>query len=80
MTNLKRKRHPMPEEIRTALLQNGVMDLYEARPPYQRNDYIGWIIRAKREATRQKRLAQMIAELQDGALYMNMPWQPKARK
>ncbi|HSG43712.1 MAG TPA: YdeI/OmpD-associated family protein [Anaerolineales bacterium] len=28
-------------------------DAYNARPPYQRNDYIGWITRAKREETKQ---------------------------
>ena len=32
--------------------------------PYQRNDYLGWIARARREATFQKRLAQMLDELE----------------
>jgi uncharacterized protein YdeI (YjbR/CyaY-like superfamily) len=50
---------------------------YDARPPYQRNDYLGWINRAKRDDTKQKRLRQMLAELRAGEGYMNMPWRPK---
>jgi uncharacterized protein YdeI (YjbR/CyaY-like superfamily) len=50
------------------------MDAYRARPDYQQNDYIGWIDRAKREETKQKRLAQMLDELEGGKLYMNMVW------
>jgi hypothetical protein len=37
-------------------------------------DYIGWITRAKREETKQKRLNQMLEELEGGKLYMNMKW------
>ena len=39
------------------------MDAYRARPPYQQNDYIGWISRAKKDETKQKRLAQMLENL-----------------
>jgi len=53
------------------------MDAYRARPPYQQNDYIGWITRAKLESTRQKRLAQMLDELEGGTTYMKMKWHPK---
>ncbi|NOH01556.1 MAG: YdeI/OmpD-associated family protein [Chloroflexi bacterium] len=49
-----RPRHPIPDFIRDVLNARGLMPAYEARPPYQRNDYIGWITRAKLEATRQK--------------------------
>jgi len=48
------------------------MDAYHARPAYQRNDYIGWVTRAKREAMKQKRLNQMLDELERGGVYMNM--------
>jgi hypothetical protein len=34
---------------------SGVYDAYRARPDYQRNDYLGWISRAKREVTQLKR-------------------------
>ena len=53
------------------------MDAYRARPPYQRNDYIGWINQAKREETKQKRLAQMLDELARGDSYMNMDYVAK---
>jgi len=62
----------MPNFIRDALNEGGLMDLYRARPAYQQNDYIGWITRAKLETTRQKRLNQMLDELKGGKLYMNM--------
>ncbi len=69
---LKRERHPMPAFVKTALSEHGLMKEYLARPAYQQNDYIGWIIQAKREATRQKRLGQMLAELSQGGVYMKM--------
>ena len=69
---LKRQKHPMPDYVREALNERGLMDAYHARPPYQQNDYIGWITRAKLEATRQKRLNQMLEELESGKYYMNM--------
>lgn len=71
---LKRARHPMPAFVRTALNDEGLMDAYKARPAYQKNDYLGWIKEAKQEATRQKRLAQMLSELKDGKKYMKMAW------
>lgn len=74
---LKRPRHPMPDFVRQALLARGLMDAYRARPAYQQNDYIGWIGRAKREATIHKRLAQMLDELEAGDVYMKMDYYPK---
>jgi uncharacterized protein YdeI (YjbR/CyaY-like superfamily) len=76
-SRLKRPRHKMPRFIRTALLKNNVMEAYRNRPPYQRNDYLGWITRAKLEQTRQKRLAQMLRELAGGDRYMNMTYHSK---
>ncbi len=49
--------------------------MFHARPAYQQNDYIGWIIRAKGEDTREKRLAQMLQELEGGERYMK--WHTK---
>jgi uncharacterized protein YdeI (YjbR/CyaY-like superfamily) len=69
-----RPRYPMPDFIRNALNEHEVMDAYNARPPYQRNDYIGWITRAKRDETKQKRLNQMLDELKKGNVYMKMKW------
>ncbi|MBK8823320.1 MAG: YdeI/OmpD-associated family protein [Anaerolineales bacterium] len=64
----------MPDFFRDALTTHGVMDAYNARPAYQQNDYIGWITRAKLEATKQKRLNQMLDELKKGGVYMKMKW------
>ena len=72
-----RPRYPLPDFIRDALNEHNLMDVYQARPPYQRNDYIGWITRAKREETKQKRLNQMLDELKKGNAYMKMKWNPK---
>ena len=71
---LTRARHPMPDFIHEALNERGLMDAFRQRPDYQQNDYLGWIIRAKHEETKQKRLSQMLKELEGGKLYMNMKW------
>ena len=76
-SNLKRAIHPMPEFVEQALLDRELMDAYRNRPPYQQNDYIGWITRAKRQATIQKRLDQMLDELDAGDVYMKMAWKPR---
>lgn len=76
-TRLKRERHEMPEFVRKALTTQRLLEAYRRRPPYQQNDYIGWITRAKREETRQKRLAQMLDELFRGDRYMKMVYRGK---
>lgn len=73
-STLKRARNVMPADVRDALEAHGLMDAYAARPAYQRNDYLGWIGRAKLDATRRKRLDQMLEELRGGRKYMNMAW------
>lgn len=67
----------MPDFIEEALKKSGLKIAYKSRPPYQQNDYIGWITRAKRESTRQKRLDQMLSELERGDVYMKMKYTPK---
>jgi len=69
---LKRSIYPMPDFIQSALLKHGLLEAYQRRPAYQRNDYIGWITGAKQQATREKRLNQMLDELATGDRYMNM--------
>ena len=78
-SNLQRERHPMPEAIKQALVENDVLDDYYERPAYQQNDYLGWIARAKQDATKTKRIIQMIDELKQGGLYMKMD-HPASRK
>jgi len=77
LSSLTRPVNAMPEYVKQVLEELGLMDAYSARPPYQRNDYLGWIIRAKLEKTRQKRLSQMLEELAGGDKYMNMDYHPK---
>lgn len=74
---MTRERYPMPDFIRDALVAKKLTAAYDARPPYQRNDYIGWITRAKLPATQQKRLAQMLDELARGDTYMKMAYRRK---
>jgi hypothetical protein len=80
MNRLKRPLHPMPGFVRQALERRGLMAAYETRPPYQRNDYLGWITRAVSEETQLKRLEQMLAELEQGNVYMKMPWRAAPRR
>ncbi|WP_304001988.1 YdeI/OmpD-associated family protein [Methyloversatilis discipulorum] len=77
---LKRPPNPMPDFVRAALDARGLWAAYRARPPYQQNDYLGWIARARLDATKRKRLAQMLDELEGDTLYMNMAWAPRTTK
>ena len=69
-----RKREDMPEFVRQALEESGLRDKYDARPPYQRNDYLLWINKVKRDDTKRKHLSQMLDELEAGDVYMGMVW------
>ncbi|MBI5786161.1 MAG: YdeI/OmpD-associated family protein [Rhodocyclales bacterium] len=69
----------MPAFVREALEAKGLVAAYEARPPYQRNDYLGWIARAKLPATQQNRLAQMLGELGRGDVHMKMAWRSSGK-
>ncbi len=73
----KKPRNPMPGYVRQALADHNLMGRYLLRPPYQQNDYIGWISRAVRYETKAKRLHQMIRELREGNVYMNMAYNPR---
>lgn len=71
--------HVMPDDVAAALKSGGVSGDYDARPAYQRNDYIGWITRAKGDDTRRKHIDQMVAELKKGGVYMGMAHKPSAK-
>ena len=66
----------MPDFVKQALIECNLLEAYENRPPYQLNDYIGWILSAKREETQQKRILQMLEELSHGGIYMKMKHTP----
>ena len=76
-SNLKRPIYPMPDIVKDALTRRGLREAYRERPAYQQNDYIGWITRAKRQSTIDKRLDQMLDELERGDTYMKMPYKKK---
>lgn len=76
----RRELHQMPDFVLKALKENKLFDAYEARPPYQKNDYIGWVSGAKRDETRGARLAQMLDELRRGDVYMKMAYRPKSAR
>jgi uncharacterized protein YdeI (YjbR/CyaY-like superfamily) len=70
----------MPAFVAEALAARGLRSAFDARPPYQQNDWTGWIAGAKREDTQQRRLEKMLSELAAGHGYMGMEWHPKPRK
>lgn len=74
---MKRPANPMPDYVAQALDREGLKDVFDSRPWYQRNDYVGWISRAKRDDTKKKRLQQMLDELRAGDIYMKMAWRPR---
>ncbi len=78
--NLKREVHSIPGFVLDALERESLMMAYRERPAYQQNDYIGWINSAKRDDTKQKRLKQMLAELEEGGVYMKMNHPPSKKQ
>ncbi len=74
---LSRPVHPLPDFIDDALKESNLDKSYKRRPAYQKNDYIGWIARAKTEKILYKRLHQMLDELKDEDKYMKMKHHPK---
>ncbi len=74
-----RPANPTPDDVAELLRERRLETAYEARPWYQRNDYLGWISRASRLETRQKRIDQMLDELEQGGVYMKMDHPASAR-
>ncbi len=74
ISRMKRPIHDMPDWLKDAITARGLADKCRERPPYQQNDYVSWVSSPKREETRQKRLAQMLDELEAGGVYMRMKW------
>jgi hypothetical protein len=65
------------ELVEEALEAPGLMVAHRSRPPYQQNDDLIWINRAKRATTKEKRRLQMLEELERGDRDMKMPYRPK---
>jgi regulator of extracellular matrix RemA (YlzA/DUF370 family) len=65
-----------PDFIRGALESRGLVDAYGRRSAAQRDHYVRRILRAVRAETVQKRLDEMLDEL-EGDLYMKKHWMPR---
>lgn len=66
---LKHAKPPVeaPADLLAALAASPrATETFEGFPPSQKREYIEWIIGAKREETRKKRLETTIAQLEDG--------------
>ena len=79
-SKLSRVIQSLPDHIRSALEHAGLADDFYTRPAYQQNDYLAWIERAKRPETKEKRLLQMMRELEAGGIYMNMEHKASVKK
>lgn len=75
----RRPIQPIPPDVIAALEERNLGADYRARPFYQRNDYLGWIGRAKRPETRRRRIEQMLDELERGGVYMGMSHRPSQK-
>ena len=65
----------LPAFVRAVLESRSLVEAYERRPLAQRDHYVRRILRAVRAQTAEKRLEQMLSEL-EGDLYMKRPWVP----
>ena len=56
-----------PDDLLAALKKNAAArKTFEAFPPSAKRDYVEWIVEAKREETRTKRLAQAVEWMAEG--------------
>lgn len=69
----------MPDDVAALLSGRRLREAYDERPAYQRNDYLGWIGRARTPATHDKRLSTMLDELARGGVYMGMDHAPSRK-
>ncbi|MGO1539181.1 MAG: YdeI/OmpD-associated family protein [Leucobacter sp.] len=76
---LRRPTQHMPDDIEEMLTKHRLRNACDERPAYQRNDYLAWVVRAKRPETRTKRVNQMLRELKEGGIYMGMQHPPSQR-
>lgn len=57
--------HDLPEDMKSVLSAD-LLDLWEDLTPLARNEWICWITDAKKQETREKRIAWMRDDLQKG--------------
>jgi hypothetical protein len=67
----------MPADFAAALAQvKAAKQHYDAFPPSKQHDYLEWVLEAKREETRVKRIAQAVAWISEGK---SRNWKYEAR-
>ena len=67
---------PMPGFVKSALTSRSLIEAYDARPKFQRDEYMVWIHAAKLNDGKRKRLTQMLDELAAGNAFLGKPWAP----
>lgn len=70
---------PMPGNVKSALAKRELTEKFRERPQYQQDDYLKWIATAAGPAAKQKRLDQMLEELEKGGLFKGEAWTPPAK-
>jgi uncharacterized protein YdeI (YjbR/CyaY-like superfamily) len=59
--------HDLPADLRKALAANGTaLELWKGITPLARNEFICWVVDAKQEKTRQRRIRRTQEELEEG--------------
>ncbi len=59
--------HALPSDLRRALIANPVaLDAWKDITPLARNEFICWVVDAKKEPTRERRIRRTQEELEDG--------------
>lgn len=55
-------------------------ELFQTQPPWYRRTATWWVISAKKEETRQKRLGQLIADCEQGRRILAVPGRPVPKR
>lgn len=62
-----KKKLPIPDDFNNALKKNKkALEHFENFPPSKQQDYIEWVVEAKQQATREKRIATAVGWLSEG--------------
>jgi hypothetical protein len=67
---------PIPGTVQSALAKKHLVDAFQARPDYQRRDYLKAIEHAFGTAAKQKLIDQLVADLEHGKQFQGKPWEP----
>jgi hypothetical protein len=70
---------PMPGNERGALANRKHTDTNDDRPHEKQQEYLKWIAAAAGPTEKQKRLDQMLEEIEKGGVFKGEPWTPPAK-